>query len=415
MDKKALLGELKIDRAEAGAETGRPVKWLAAVAVLGGMAFVWWYVDLSPSPARALEVRAIPAQAPARAAAGASVLDATGYVIARRMATVSSKVTGKVMEVMIEEGMEVERGQVLATLDDSINRAQLALAESQLTAADAAVAELEVQIRQATLRLGRTRGLAAENLASQAQLDNDQLDLEALSARREKLLRDIAVAERGVAIQRRFLDDMRIRAPFAGVVIAKAAQPGEMISPVTAGGGFVATGICTIVDMESLEVEVDVNEAYINRVRAGQPASIALNAYPDDPYRAEVIAIIPAANRNQATVRVRIGFVERDERVLPEMGVRVSFLAESAAGAAAGPARAGVLVPGAAVADAAGRPHVWVVRGGTVARRDVEVSDRVGADVLVVAGLDRGERVVTGLDEDLLASLEDGLAVDVLD
>src|SRR5262249_61776307 len=167
------------------------------------------------------------------------------------------------------------------------------------------------------LNLDRTRGLASRNLASQADLDRDQLSLEALVARRERADEDVTVADRNVALSRNSLDDMEVRAPFAGVVVAKAAQPGEIVSPMSAGGGFTRTGICTIVDMDSLEVEVDVNEAYINRVEPGQPVRVALNAYPNDPIKAEVIAIIPTADRNKATVKVRIGFREHSARVLP--------------------------------------------------------------------------------------------------
>ena len=414
MDKKALLNELKIDRGDNQVDSARPIKWLLAIAILGGLGFVGWYVDFPLQPAAALEVRTILAQTPTRTSSENSVLDATGYVIARRMATVSSKVTGKVMDVLIEEGMVVEEGQILARLDDSINRAQLALAESQVASANAAIAELEVQIRQAELNLTRSRDLAARNLVSQADLDSDRLSVEALVARLNKFRRDIEVAERTTAIQRQYLEDMLIRAPFAGVVIAKAAQPGEMISPVAAGGGFTATGICTIVDMESLEVEVDVNEAYINRVYSSQPATITLNAYPDDPYAAEVIAIIPAANRNQATVRVRIGFLERDARVLPEMGVKVSFMEAGVANEPAIEVPVGVLIPESAIASEDGSLFVWVVQGQQVSRRTVEVSDKIGSRVLIVAGLRNGERVVSNLNEELMLSLADGLPVNIL-
>ena len=420
MDKQSLLNELKIDR-EAPAEGGpRPLRWLVVIALVAGGAFVLW--NFRPLPeAQALTVATSVAVVPRLAANAESVLDATGYVIARRMATVSSKVTGKVMEVLVEEGMAVEEGQVLARLDDSVNQAQLELEEAQVAAARASVEELRVQIRQAELNLGRTRDLAANRLASQADLDRDELSLEALRARAEKTRRDIEVAERALRIQRQLLADMQIRAPFAGVVIAKAAQPGEMISPVAAGGGFTATGICTIVDMESLEVEVDVNEAYINRVYPGQDATIVLNAWPDDPYQAEVIAIIPAANRNQATVRVRIGFINRDERVMPEMGVRVAFMeasgaavvldADADADAESAPAPAGVLVPGSAIVREDGASHVWVVADSRVSRRQVELGRANGGDALVLAGLDSGERVVSAFDTALREQLQEGLAV----
>ena len=415
MDKESLLNELKIDR-EKPDETGfRPLRWFIPIALLAGAAFVFWHFR-PLQQVQALTVDTTVAQAPRQLLASTeSVLDATGYVIARRMATVSSKVTGKVMEVLVEEGMRVEEGQVLATLDDSVNRAQLNMEEAQVASARASVEELGIQIRQAELTLGRTRDLAASRLASQAELDRDELNLEALRARLEKTERDIEVAERALQIQRQLLEDMQIRAPFPGVVIAKAAQPGEMISPVAAGGGFTATGICTIVDMESLEVEVDVNEAYINRVYPGQNATILLNAWPDDPYEAEVIAIIPAANRNQATVRVRIGFIDRDERVMPEMGVRVAFMED--AGAAVLPETqsetppAGVLVPDSAIVREGGLTHVWVVADGRINRREVELGRSSGANAVVFSGLNAGERVVSRLDPGLREQLREGLAV----
>ena len=327
MDKRALLDELKIDRgAVAAVPARRPLRWFIAIAIAGGIAFVVWFVNFpkaEPIPVAALPVAAATKPAPAK---DASVLDATGYVVARRQATVSAKITGKVVEVFIEEGMRVEAGQLLARLDDSIPRAELALADSQLAAANAGLDETKVQIRQAKLDLDRVEGLAARSLASKADLDRSQLTLEGLLARLEHARQDAVVGERRAAVQRQLLTDMEIRAPFTGIVVAKAAQPGEMISPISAGGGFTRTGICTIVDMDSLEVEVDVNEAYINRVQAKQPVAVALNAYPDEPIKAEVIAIIPTADRNKATVRVRIALLEKNSRVLPDMGVKVAFL-----------------------------------------------------------------------------------------
>lgn len=419
MDKQSLLNELKIDR-ETPAEGGlRPLRWLIVIAVLGGAAFVYW--NFRPmQQAQALTVNtsvALPPQQQQSLANTASVLDATGYVIARRMATVSSKVTGKVMEVLVEEGMRVEQGQVLARLDDSVNRAQLDLEEAQVAATRASVDELQVQIRQAELNLGRTRDLAENRLASKAELDRDELNLQALQARLDKTLRDIEVAERALQIQRQLLEDMQIRAPFPGVVIAKAAQPGEMISPVAAGGGFTATGICTIVDMESLEVEVDVNESYINRVYSGQQATILLNAWPDDPYDAEVIAIIPAANRNQATVRVRIGFISRDERVMPEMGVRVAFMEETDVSVPTSTGSesplTGVLVPNSAVMREDGQEFVWVVTNDHINRRQIELGRTSGRQTLVVSGLEAGEQVVNTLDPALQERFEDGLTVEI--
>ena len=411
MDKKALLDELSIDRdAREATGAGRPIKWFAAIAVAAGIAFTALYIGL-PTVAAPPAVRTIVAQA-ALAPTGDTVLDATGYVVARRHATVSAKVTGKVAEVLVEEGMTVASGQLLAKLDDAIHRAQLELAEAQHRARLAGVEETRVQLKQAELDLTRTRELAERRLASQADLDRDALSVEALEARLARAEEELGVAERGMAVQRQLLDDMRIRAPFAGVVVAKAAQPGEMISPVSAGGGFTRTGICTIVDMGSLEVEVDVNEAYINRVYPDQPATIALHAYPDVEMPARVIAIIPTADRNKATVRVRIGFVERDARVLPDMGVKVAFLESKAAPPAA--SAGGVLVPGEAVAQDGDAAFVWVVRDERVARRPVSLGQPRGARRTVLAGLDGGERVVASAADFLAAGIGEGDRVSVV-
>ena len=343
-NKRALLGQLRIDRSPGRQPPLRLLRWVLPAALVAAAGAALWFFRF-PGGEGALPVNAVAVQAAAPAvqaelpaaqgdapAAGASVLDATGYVVARRQATVSSKDTGKIIEVLIEEGVAVEKGQLLARLDDSIPRAQLALARSELEAARRRLDEIQVQLKQGRLDLRRMEELAVRELASQADLDRARLSVEGLIARLASARQNIAVAERSLAVQRQVVEDAMIRAPFTGVVIAKAAQPGEMISPVSAGGGFTRTGICTIVDMRSLEVEVDVNEAYINRVRPGQPARVALNAYPEDGYAAQVIAIIPAADRTKATVRVRIGFLERDERVLPDMGARVAFLKEEARG-----------------------------------------------------------------------------------
>ena len=408
-DKKALLDQLRIDRSEAPVSGARPLKWFLLIALAGGAGFVLWFFEFPGEDGMPAVSTALAQAAPA-ASAGPSVLDATGYVVARRQATVSSKATGKVVEVLIEEGVVVEEGQLLARLDDSIPRAQLELAQSQLEAARRYLSELDVQLRQGRLDLERTEELAGRQLASQADLDRNRLSVEGLLARLESARQDIVVAERSAAVQRRIVEDMRIRAPFAGIVVAKAAQPGEMISPVSAGGGFTRTGICTIVDMDSLEVEVDVNEAYINRVYGGQPVRVALNAYPEDGFAAEVIAIIPAADRNKATVRVRIGFIERDERVLPDMGVRVAFMEQRATARPVEKA-GGVLVPGAAVAEDSEGAYVMVVAGDRVVRRRVIPGEVQGGRVRILTGLDTGERVVTDLKEALLAGLADGTRV----
>ena len=408
-DKKALLGQLRIDRSQQPAPSSRPLKWFVLLALAAGLGFVAWFFRLPGGEGASLVSTAI-AQAAASTDAQFSVLDATGYVVARRQATVSSKATGKVVEVLIEEGVQVADGQLLARLDDSVPRKELRLVESQLEAARRTLLEAEVALEQAQLDLARSEGLAEDALVSQAELDRNRLAVKAAAARLQRLRQDAVVAERALAVQRQLLDDMEIRAPFAGVVIAKAAQPGEMISPVSAGGGFTRTGICTIVDMDSLEVEVDVNEAYINRVHPEQPVRVILNAYPEDAYAAEVIATIPAADRSKATVRVRIGLLERDERVLPDMGVRVAFLntAETPREPRSPP---GVFVPSAAVVEEGGEAYVLVVANEKVRRQPIRIGRTEQGRVQVRSGLRPGERVVTDLNDELLASLADGTTV----
>jgi len=306
----------------------------------------------------------------------------------------------------------VSEGQLLATLDDSIPRAQFELAEAQLRSSEAGLDELRISLQQAKLDFNRTDGLAKRNLASQAELDRADLSVQALMARLARAAKDIVVAQRGMAVQSRILDDMQIRAPFAGVVIAKSAQPGEMISPVSAGGGFTRTGICTIVDMDSLEIEVDVNESYINRVQAKQPVKVTLNAYPDYHIPAEVIAIIPTADRNKATVRVRIKMLEKDRRVFPDMGVRVAFLDEQLQVAPID-APQGVLIPSEGISRDTEGNFVWIIRDDVVSRRAIRVGKVEGDRTRVLTGIANGERIVAPLSQDVLEVLAEGQTVTV--
>ena len=409
-DKRALLKELKLDRSAAPSDRGKPLKWFIALAIAGGALFVGLFVDFSATP---VSVSTALAQAASTSAQGGSVLDATGYVVARRQTTVSAKTTGKVVSVLIEEGDRVQRDQLLAVLDDTIPRAQFELASSQLDASRAGLEELRVMLKQGQLDLDRTQELADRKLVSQADLDRDNLDVEALQARIERANAEVVVAQRGLAVQKQLLDDMEIRAPFDGIVVAKAAQPGEMISPISAGGGFTRTGICTIVDMDSLEVEVDVNESYINRVYPEQPVQVTLNAYPDDRYPAQVIAIIPTADRSKATVRVRVALLDRDERVLPDMGVRVAFLEESTSAPAE--QSDAVLIPSSAIASDSIGDFVFVVKGDRAERRSVTTGASVGSKVKVSSGVVTGERVVLALSEELQASLRTGQPLVVSD
>jgi RND family efflux transporter MFP subunit len=402
LEKPALDG-LRIDRSGEVEGSGRPRLWLAlAAVVLVAVAAAWWFTR--PRPAR---VRTAAAAARAGGPAAGAVLDASGYVTARRQATVSSKVTGKVVDVLVEEGMEIREGQVLARLDDATPRKQLALAEARLSSQRRALAEMEVRLREARLSQQRMRRLLEQGVSTQAQVDAANAEADSLAARLEVGRQDVAVAEREVSLRRQDVEDTVIRAPFSGVAVSKDAQPGEMISPVSAGGGFTRTGICTLVDMKSLEIEVDVNESYIQRVRPGQRAMATLDAYPDWQIPSRVIMPVPTADRQKATVKVRLAFDALDPRILPDMGVKVAFLSDDAEAAA--PRRAVVVIPRKAVRKEGEQDVVFVVQGDRVERRAVGLSPAPGDEAVVLSGLAAGERVVIEGPPDL----KDGAAVAV--
>lgn len=392
-----LLKELRIDRkAPPPAPPSRRGLWitLGVVVVLLGLAAAAWALLGREKP---LEVRTAPTVALGGGSAAASVLDASGYVVARRMATVSSKVTGKVQEVLIEEGMRVEAGQVLARLEPINADADRALAQSQLLAARSQTGGVRAQLVEAEANGRRLSSLVAQQLVSKAQYDQavaqrDLLRAQLLTAQRnERSAADrLTIADIG-------LDNTIVRAPFAGVVIAKAAQPGEIVSPLSAGGGFTRTGIGTIVDMESLEVEVEVNESFIGRVQPKMPIQATLNAYPDWQIPGEVIAIIPTADRSKATVKVRVALNVKDPRIVPDMGVRVSFLQPVEPGAApmsgAFVPESAIVQPAAAAGEAAA-PVVFVVEDGRARRTEVTLGELSQAERRVSAGLSGGEVVV---------------------
>jgi RND family efflux transporter MFP subunit len=396
-DLKQALDTLHIERGEEGARRRRRRwPWVLAVLALVVLALVW--------AQRAPQVTVAAAGRAQTVAEGpVPVLNASGYVVARRQATVSSKITGRVAEVMVEEGLKVEQGQVLARLDDAEAERALALAEAQLEQARRAVAETEARLELARRDFERTERLAADAVRSQADLDAARAQRDALTAELAVARQQVEVAARGVAVEHQNLENTVIRAPFAGVAISKNAQPGEMISPVSAGGGFTRTGITTVVDMSSLEIEVDVNENYIHRVHAGQAVEARLNAYPEWKIPAHVITTIPAADRDRATVKVRIGFEQLDARILPDMGVKVTFLGEP--GAEGAPEYAEV--PAAAVRTEGSAKVVYVAVDGKLSRRQVETGRAAGETVEILSGVAPGERVVVAGP----ARLSDGQAV----
>jgi len=398
-DPHRVLDELRIDRSRQRARRRPRWPWIAGLAAV--VVGAW----LVLGQMRPLDVEVANARSAAESGP-ASVLDASGYVTPRRIATVSSKITGKVEEVMIEEGQRVAADEVLARLDPTDATAQLALSEAQLAAARAQLGEVQAQLSLSETTLARQRELKAQRLASQAALDQAETEVAALRARLGTVRRNVAVSEQALELARIGLDNTVVRAPFAGVVIAKAAQPGEMISPISAGGGFTRTGIGTIVDMDSLEVQVDVNEAYIGRVQPDMPVEAVLNAYPDWRIPGAVIAIIPTADRSKATVKVRIALHSKDARIVPDMGVRVSFLEERAADAAP---RQGVWIPSRALQGRGSDSAVFVIEDGRATRVAVEVGEVRDADRLVTRGLREGQQVVLSPSE----RLRDGARVSV--
>tara|TARA_B100000401_G_scaffold270294_2_gene184310 strand:- start:19 stop:1164 length:1146 start_codon:yes stop_codon:yes gene_type:complete len=370
-DREDLLNNLKIDRSKETVEdSSSSRKFIMLGLAIFIVGFFSW-VFLSDDELKEVTTFTVKSLQMSDSSA-TSILDASGYVVARRRATVSSKMTGKVMKVFIEEGMYVEEGQLLAQLDDSTMIADLNYSISQLN--------------EAKRIFNRTEELAKEELASQASLDAARAAVEGLEALNE--------------VRKQVVKDMKILAPFSGVVVYKAAQPGEMISPVSAGGGFTNTGICTIVDMDSLEVEVDVNESFINRVKPGQPVITNLNAYPKWDIPSEVIAIIPTADRNKATVKVRIALLEKDERVLPDMGSRVSFLRKIETKINETP-KEGMMIPLAAISTSNNQPKVQALKDNRIIITNVEVADETANYARVTKGLNAGMKVIARYDKDL--------------
>ena len=383
---RSSLDALRIQRGEERPPARRAVWIAAALVLIAAVALGWW---LQRPAAASVQVATA---SPAPTGGGTTALNATGYVTARRQATVSSKVTGKVIEVLIEEGMQVREGDILARLDPATTSAGLRLTQAQATAAESALRETAVRIEEARLELNRARSLAEQKVASQSDLDRAQAQLDALEARLAAQRDELAVSRRQVQLREQDFEDTIIRAPFSGVVVSKNAQPGEMISPISAGGGFTRTGIGTIVDMNSLEIEVDVNESYINRVAPGQPVRATLDAYPDWQIAAHVITVVPAADRQKATVRVRIAIDEPDPRILPDMGVKVAFLS----GETAQSSGAAVVIPRAALRRDGEQDVVFVVSDEKVERRAISVGSAQGEEVTILAGLTAGEQVAIG-------------------
>jgi len=401
-----LLKELRIEkhlREEHGQGPGR-WPWIVGgvLLVLVLIALAGWFV----LGRRAIEVQTAQAQSPVANAAAGAVLQATGYVTARRQATVSAQITGTLTDVLIEEGDHVKEGQVVARLDDSQYKAALDAARTTAAASHALVAQFQAQLAQNQRDAVRNEELAAKGLVSKQLAEQSRTLVDSTRAQLLSQQRSAASADAQVVVARVNFDYCVIRAPFDGVITTKDAQVGEIVSPFSAGGGFTRTGVGTVVDMDSLEVDVDVNEAYIGRVKPSMPAEAVLDAYPDWKIPAHVIAIVPAADRGKATVKVRVALEKKDARIVPDMGVRVSFLEQKQDQAQAQTqAPQGALVPTTAIAQRDGHGVVFIVSSDIVQQRSVSpAASKIGDQSLLPTGVQVGDTVVVSPP----AALKDG-------
>jgi RND family efflux transporter MFP subunit len=329
-----------------------------------------------------------------------TALNASGYITPRRRATIAAKITGRVTGVFFDEGTRVKEGQLLATLDDADAKRALDSAKADRDAAHAAIADYEVQLRNSQILLRRAEQLQQAGVQTQEALDNATTAVDSLKAKIVLARQQVAASEARIGVAQQAVDNCTIRAPFAGIVVSKDAQVGEMVSPISAGGGFTRTGIATIVDMHSNEIEVDVNESYIAKVTAGQEVTATLDAHPDKPFPAKVRTIIPTADRQKATVKVRITIrnLEKYDFILPDMGVKVAFLehekpAPKDKGKDKGP-EAVAFIPKSAVRSEAGSSFVFLFHDGKVERRAVKLGTERGTDVAVLAGVSPGDSLV---------------------
>jgi RND family efflux transporter MFP subunit len=398
------LSSLKIDdRSRSTGKTGKRLGMFAAglgaLVVVGGLLLAFRTQKALVEVAAARPSGDLQSQA---------LLNASGYVTPRRRATVAAKVTGRVEQIYAEEGLHVKNGQVLAELDCSQPKASLASAKTDRDATAAALADLEVQSGNADRELKRAESLRDAGVNSVQALDTARTTSESLRSKIALTKEQTRAAEARIAVAQQDVENCTVRAPFDGIVVSKDAQRGEMVSPNSAGGGFTRTGIATVVDMNSIEVEVDVNEAYIARVKTGQKAVSILDAYPDWQIPSTVRTVIPTADRQKATVKVRVSFDRLDPRILPDMGVKVAFLDDTPVAKSKG-SEARALIPKSAVRQDGGKSIVFLVSQQKLERRAVSLGAERGGDVEVIAGISPGDRLVVRGAE----NLRDGQAVEV--
>jgi RND family efflux transporter MFP subunit len=403
---KADLSSLRIhDGQRATGHAGKRIAYASAglgvIVLLGGAALA--FRNQKPI------VEVITAQKPDPGTA-LGILNASGYVTPRNRATIAAKITGRVTGVFFDEGTHVHKGQLLATLDDSDARRALDSAKADRDASQAAIADLQVQLRLAEIELHRAQELHKAGVQSQEQLDTASASADSLKAKIELAKQQVQAAEARIRESQQAVDNCVINAPYDGIVVSKDAQVGEMVSPVSAGGGFTRTGIATIVDMKSNEIEVDVNEAYIARVKDKQRVTAILDAYPTWEIPSHVRTVIPSADRQKATVKVRISFDKLDPRILPDMGIKVTFLSDEPVKKkdVAAPTIA-ALLPNEAVHDENGKKVVFLVKADKLERRAVSVGNTLGSQTEILSGISTGDTVVVKGP----ANLQDGQAVEI--
>ncbi|MFP5235053.1 MAG: efflux RND transporter periplasmic adaptor subunit [Acidobacteriota bacterium] len=388
------LGALRIEAHKRGSrKAGKGIAIAAGIllAALVGVGGFYAYTHRTPS----VQVTTVDAPEDGPQA----LLNASGYVTPQRRATVAAKITGRVTGVFFTEGMHVQKGFVLATLDDSDAQRSLASAKADRNATQASILDLQVQLKNAQIELRRAQELRTAGIQTQEALDNATMAANSLKAKIDYAKEQVIASDARIQEAQQAVDNCVISAPFNGIIVSKDAQVGEMVSPISAGGGFTRTGIATIVDMASNEIEVDVNENYIARVKAGQEVTAVLDAYPDWKIPCHVRTIIPTADRQKATVEVRIAFDKLDPRILPDMGVKVTFLAEEQKQAQKAPV--GIMVPQSALRNEGGQKIVFLLKGDHVERHAVKVGTSDGAQAQILAGLTAGDTVVVSGPSDL--------------
>jgi RND family efflux transporter MFP subunit len=393
------LSSLRIeDHARKSGNSGKRLGWIAAVLVVVVAVAAAVYHFRDPKPVVEVATARSAANSPVQA-----LLNASGYVTPRRRSSVAAKITGKVIEVDTDEGMHVNEGQIIARLDCSESNAALASAKADLIATQATVEDLQVNLANADRELKRTQQLTDAGVSTPQALDAARTLTDSYRARIALTKQQVAAMDRKIDVAQENVNNCTIRAPFSGQVVSKDAQVGEMVSPISAGGGFTRTGIATIVDMQSNEIEVDVNESYIARVKPHQKVLATLDAYPDWQIPSHVRTIIPTADRQKATVKVRITFDQLDPRILPDMGVKVAFLGDEQPrnGAGGGASAAKAVIPSSAVRQQDGKSNVFLVHDGKVERRAVTLGSSRGDDVEVLAGVSEGDTLVANVPENL--------------